>query len=69
MKIFSLTLMIVMMICATTFAEEMRPPIITVNGEGIVEAQPDRATISVGVVTREKILQLYKPPMLKPQLQ
>lgn len=54
MKIFSLTLMIVMMICATTFAEEIRPPIITVNGEGIVEAQPDRATISVGVVTREK---------------
>ena len=53
-KIFSLTFLIVMMICATTFAEEIRPPTILVSGEGIVEAQPDRATISVGVVTREK---------------
>lgn len=54
MKIFGLTLMIMMMICATTFAEEISPPIISVTGEGTVEAQPDRATISVGVVTREK---------------
>ena len=54
MKIFSLTLLIAMMICATTFAEEIRPPIISVSGEGTVEAQPDRATISVGVVTRDK---------------
>lgn len=54
MKIFSLTLLIVMMICATTFAEEIRPPIISVSGEGMVEATPDRATISVGVVTRAK---------------
>lgn len=54
MKIFSLTLLIAMMICTTTFAEEIRPPIISVSGEGTVEAQPDRATISVGVVTREK---------------
>ncbi|MBR4641768.1 MAG: SIMPL domain-containing protein [Selenomonadaceae bacterium] len=54
MKIFSLTLLIVMMFCATTFAEEIHPPIISVSGEGIVEVQPDRATISVGVVTREK---------------
>lgn len=53
MKIFSLTLMIVMMMCATTFAEE-KLPIIIVSGEGIVEATPDRATISVGVVTRAK---------------
>ena len=53
-KIFSLTFLFVMMFCATTFAEEIRPPIISVSGEGIVEAQPDRATISVGVVTREK---------------
>lgn len=43
-----------MMICATALAEEIQPPIISVNGEGIVEATPDRATISVGVVTREK---------------
>ncbi|MBR6889138.1 MAG: SIMPL domain-containing protein [Selenomonadaceae bacterium] len=54
MKIFSLTLLIVMMISATTFAEEIPPPIISVSGEGIVEAQPDRATISVGVLTRAK---------------
>lgn len=52
MKIFSLTFLI-LMICATTFAEEL-PPIISVSGEGVVEAQPDRATISVGVITREK---------------
>ena len=54
MKIFSLTLLIAMMICATTFAEEIHPPTISVSGEGTVEAQPDRATISVGVVTRDK---------------
>lgn len=53
-KFFSLTLLIVMMICTTTFAEEIRPPIISVTGEGIVETQPDRATISVGVVSRDK---------------
>ena len=52
MKIFNLTLLILMMLCATTFAEET--PTISVSGEGIVEVQPDRATISVGVVTREK---------------
>ena len=54
MKIFSLTLLIVMMFCATTFAEEVHPSIISVSGEGLVEVMPDRATISVGVVTREK---------------
>ena len=53
MKIFSFTLMIMLMICASAFAEE-NPPIISVSGEGIVEATPDRAKISVGVVTREK---------------
>ncbi len=52
-KIFCLTVMLTM-ICATTFAEGIKPPTISVSGEGIVEAQPDRATISVGVVTREK---------------
>ena len=43
-----------MMICSTTFAEEIKPPTISVSGEGIVEAQPDRAIISVSVITREK---------------
>lgn len=52
-KIFVLTTLL-MMICATTFAEEISPPIISVSGEGIVSVQPDRATITVGVVTREK---------------
>ncbi len=54
MKIFSLTVLMVLMICSTTFAQEIPTPIISVSGEGIVETQPDRATISVGVVTREK---------------
>lgn len=52
-KFFCLTIML-LMICATAFAEEVKPPIISVSGEGVVEVQPDRATISVGVVTREK---------------
>ncbi|MBR4382141.1 MAG: SIMPL domain-containing protein [Selenomonadaceae bacterium] len=54
MKIFALTLMIVMTICATTFAAEIEPPKISVSGEGFVEVTPDRAVISVGVVTRDK---------------
>lgn len=54
-KIFCLTLLL-MMICATTFAEEIKPPTISVSGEGHVEVAPDRAIISVGVVTRDKNL-------------
>lgn len=54
MKVFSVTLLILMLFCSATFAEELPPPIISVSGEGIVEATPDRATISIGVVTREK---------------
>ena len=38
---------------STAFAEE-RIPTISVSGEGVVEVSPDRATISVGVVSREK---------------
>lgn len=53
MRIFSLTLLMMIFLFTTAFAEE-NPPIISVNGEGIVEATPDRATISVGVITREK---------------
>lgn len=52
-KFLSLTILL-LMICTTTFAEEIKPPTISVSGEGIVEANPDRATISVGVITREK---------------
>ena len=54
MKIFNVTILILMMICATTFAAEIPLPTISVSGEGLVEAKPDRASISVGVVTREK---------------
>ena len=54
MKILSLTVLIMMILCGRCFAEEIQPPIISVSGEGIVEATPDRATISVGVITREK---------------
>ena len=54
-KIFCVTFLIVMMLCSTSFAEEeISPPTISVSGEGVVEAVPDRATISVAVVTREK---------------
>ena len=49
-----MTFLIAMMICATAFAEEIPPATISVSGEGIVETQPDRATITVGVITREK---------------
>ena len=54
MKVFSLTLIIMMIFCSSAFAEEIQPPIISVSGEGFVETQPDRATISVSVITREK---------------
>ena len=53
-KFFWMTFLIVMTICATTFAEEIKPPIISVSGDGFVEVAPDRAIISVGVVTRDK---------------
>lgn len=43
----------IFMMSSTTFAEESLR-IISVNGEGIVETSPDRATISVGVVSRNK---------------
>lgn len=54
MKKFFVLTALLLMICATAFAEEIKPPTISVSGEGIVEAQPDRATISVAVITREK---------------
>lgn len=53
MKKFFILTIFLMMICATAFAEE-NPPTISVSGEGVVEVQPDRAKITVGVVTREK---------------
>jgi len=36
-----------------TFAEE-RVPTLSISGEGVVEAAPDRAMISIGVLTQDK---------------
>ena len=36
------------------FAEEAKIPTLSVSGEGIIEAAPDRAAISIGVVTQDK---------------
>lgn len=52
-KILGLALMFVFIFSANVFAEE-NLRIISVNGEGIVETSPDRATISVGVISRDK---------------
>ncbi len=55
MKMFlSLAIIFFCVLSSTALAAEERLPTISVNGEGIVEASPDRATISVGVVSREK---------------
>ena len=54
MRKFFCVMLLMLTVCATTFAEEIKPPIISVNGDGFVEVAPDRAIISVGVVTREK---------------
>ena len=35
-------------------AAEQNPPTISVSGEGVIEAAPDRATISLGIVNRDK---------------
>ena len=52
-KIFCFTLLLIFTLSATVFAEE-NIRTISVSGEGIVETSPDRATISVGVVSRDK---------------
>lgn len=52
-KIFCLMAVFIFMMSSTTFAEE-NLRIISVNGEGIVETSPDRATISVGIVSRDR---------------
>ena len=45
-------LMLVMMMKAEASVEGM--PTLSINGEGTVEAAPDRATISIGVVTQDR---------------
>lgn len=53
MKLAMSLLIIFVLMTSTTFAEE-KLPTISVNGEGVVEVSPDRATISIGVVNRDK---------------
>lgn len=55
-KIMFATILTVLMAFSTSFAAENvnSPPIISVNGEGFIEMTPDRAKISVGVVTNAK---------------
>ena len=49
--IFCAVLILTASLTSTAFAEEYVPT-ISVNGEGIVEASPDTATISIGVTTQ-----------------
>ena len=53
MKLLILAVIFIFSFSATASAEE-RIPAISVNGEGVVEVAPDRATISVGVISRDK---------------
>lgn len=39
-------------VAAPVFAEDAIPPMITVTGEGVVEATPDIATLMIGVTTQ-----------------
>ena len=45
--------LIVSLISSKVFAEE-KVSTLSVSGEGIIEASPDRATISIGVLTQDK---------------
>ena len=47
-------ILIIMLMNTTAYAAEERVPTLAVSGEGIIEAAPDRATISVGVMTQDK---------------
>lgn len=51
--IFCTIFILALMFNSTAFAEDY-VPIISVSGEGVVEAPPDTATISVGVVSRDR---------------
>ena len=55
-NLFILLVPFLMLSLMTTraFAAEDKVPTLSVNGEGIIEAAPDRATISIGVVTQDK---------------
>ena len=51
--ILGLAMICFFVLSSTAFAEE-RLPVISVSGEGVVETSPDRATISIGVVSKDK---------------
>ena len=55
-SLFMLLIPFLMLSLMTTkaFAAEERVPTISVSGEGFVEAAPDRATISIGVLTQDR---------------
>ena len=52
--VFLLCFTVLSIMTTTAFAAETKVPTLSVNGEGIVEAAPDRAAISIGVVTQDK---------------
>ena len=52
--LFFIPFLMLMITTSTTFAAEEKIPTLSVSGEGVVEAAPDRATISVGVVTQDR---------------
>ena len=54
MKIFLVCVMAFVFMLNSTASAEEKIPTISVSGEGVVEVTPDRATISLGVVTRDK---------------
>ena len=54
MKIILILAMILILGINSTASAEERISTISVSGEGLIEVAPDRATISVGVVTRDK---------------
>ena len=54
MQLFLILAVAFMFVFNSTAAAEEKIPTISVSGEGVVEVAPDRATISLGVVTRDK---------------
>ena len=50
----ALVLLLSMAANDSTASAEERIPTLSVSGEGVIEAAPDRATISIGVVTQDR---------------
>ena len=49
-----LAMLFTFLISSTACAAEERLPTISVNGEGVIEVAPERATISLGIINRDK---------------